>query len=508
MVKLNNNEINDMINEELGKEDIKSRIAKMKEHLSENNNLSGEEFSTAASFSDDRDVEKDEEMLAWKHAKDYLENGNIADFQVFKDLEGDMTDFLNSAIERGKLKFVKDAVENGADVNGFHYNIPMAPSLVVAASVVAESNKSKGKNHSPKETPEQIAERREIVKYLINQGAKLEKTEGFVSPLQAVCGINDVRDYETYRILAEAGAPINKEEVAHAMHDSELFHILIETGYKPTADDLGMAIDERYQKWTDDKRDIIAVMDDIINVNPEVIQELDSKENPIMLRAKEPKVGLWLMQHGADMTRAAENPIALNNLKYLKAVVKNGADITDGKVLRKAVHKRKDVWSQDTSRFESVYDVDKEMVKFLIENGSNVNYEKIQTIDMDGDENSNKLYKTNTLMSYINHHMSDFYDDYDPDVVQMLMDAGANVNYIAKERWQGHGDLSMADVCLNGYGHYNFSKNRLKLFKQLTDGGMKFNEKDMRPKTRDIISNLRQAVLNSQIIKNIKDNGR
>lgn len=45
MATLNNNEINDALDAELGKEDVKSRITRMKERSEEDNSASGEEFS-------------------------------------------------------------------------------------------------------------------------------------------------------------------------------------------------------------------------------------------------------------------------------------------------------------------------------------------------------------------------------------------------------------------------------------------------------------------------------
>lgn len=45
MVKLNNNEINDALDAELGKNDIKAQIARMKEQSEKRKNFSGEEFS-------------------------------------------------------------------------------------------------------------------------------------------------------------------------------------------------------------------------------------------------------------------------------------------------------------------------------------------------------------------------------------------------------------------------------------------------------------------------------
>ena len=482
------------------KEDIKSRVASMKERLGNTDSLSGEEFSNNGynmeNLQKDGDVQDvdavldetetefdfddgyvDEDEMIWDQAYKYFESGNVEDLKTYKELGGNMSEFLQSAIEKGKLKFVKDAIENGAGINDCYYNprgISMAPSLVTAARQVAAHNELTPEFDESRETQEQVAERREIVKYLIRQGANLDGKEDFISPLQAVCGINGYKDYETYKILVKAGAPLTTYEVSNALHDSKLFDILTESGYKPTADVLSMVIDESYHDWTSDNRDIIAVMNDIVKVSPEVIKELDTPENPIMLRVKQTNVGQWLMQHGADMTHAAENPIALENLEYLKAVVENGADVTNGKILRKAVEKQKSVWQG--SGFVSESAVDKEMVKFLIEKGSNVNCEETQNLSVSGrSTNSNTLYKTNTLMSYIGCHKT----NYDSDVVQMLVNAGADVNYVAKQCYEGDGNLSMTDVCLDGCDYKNVPEKRLELFEQLMSKGMKPYERDV-----------------------------
>lgn len=245
--------------------EVLCRHSKM-EKLREDGGLKGVEVNldraqTSFGFDDGYVDEYEEEERIWQYAEDYFENGNIGNIQTFKEQGGFMIKFLQSAIERGKLKFVQDAIENGADVNGCSasYNgVPVCPALVEASLQVARHNEFRKKHQRDiygvdisREEPEQIAERRKIVEYLINQGARLEKIEGFISPLEAVCGVNGFKDYEVFKMLAKAGAPLTAKEAEFAKYDSKLFRIMIENGYKPTAEEAIVAkID--YLKWKGD----------------------------------------------------------------------------------------------------------------------------------------------------------------------------------------------------------------------------------------------------------------
>lgn len=99
MAKLNNNEINEALDAELGKEDIKARIAKMKERSEEDNSASGEEFAIdkyGYNFRTIKDAEDLKEGTSYSEhmldlnelmEKGILQRGNKIDLSEMPEIE-------------------------------------------------------------------------------------------------------------------------------------------------------------------------------------------------------------------------------------------------------------------------------------------------------------------------------------------------------------------------------------------------------------------------------------
>ena len=281
-------------------------------------------------FEDDYidEYEKEEERL-WQYAETYFQSGDVDDLLAYRWEGGDMTKLLERAIERGELKFVQDAVKHGADVNDCYTSydgVPVSPSIVTAVIQVTSHNELRPENARDiygqdlsRETPAQISERRKIVEYLIKQGAKLSETEGFHSPLCMATGYNGFKDIETAEMLVKAGAPITDVEVERALRDSKFYEMFVNHGYEPKADDLKKLVGMNYYKQ--DFNDTLKIADLIIAKNPNALKQADTPEDPIILRAKHPKVALWLKMHNADMTRMKENLELIRNTEHLRHTV-------------------------------------------------------------------------------------------------------------------------------------------------------------------------------------------
>ena len=240
------------------------------------------------------------EKKGWEFAQDYLRTGDIEKLHAFKEHGGDMQLLLSEAIKKGSIDTVQEVVENGADVNkntvdycGDTLNYPLEEA-------VSEDTRD--------------YQRRDIVEYLIAQGAKLEGREGSYSPLSIQLR-QEVKDYKCIDLLLKSGAPVTSEDVKSALSDAKAFEVLMKNGYQPTDRDMSTFVRRNYDgAHEQDLGDKIKIVNLMVQARPDALKEGGALKD---FESKYPE----LQQYRANMTKAAENSATRDNREYLKAVM-------------------------------------------------------------------------------------------------------------------------------------------------------------------------------------------